>query len=91
LKGKVEKHRIKELIADFNKIDFLSLKDTYDRTNNKLCINHENIEIISITIGKKSKRVSNYLGCSGTVENYLANLSEKIRKFTIEEHKNKEK
>jgi len=80
--GKVEKSQIKELILEFEKLDFFDLKNSYDGKNN-LCENHQNIEIISIKFSKHSKQVSNYLGCQGNIQGVLANLGKQIRKITI--------
>lgn len=54
---KISQERVKELVTEFNRIDYFSLQDTYDAPVTDLPTT-----ITSITVDGRTKKVENYYG-----------------------------
>ncbi len=79
---KIEKNRIKSLIAEFEKIQFFRFGDNYPIESNEIKLpyrRHLPTEVISIQINGKKKSVSNDRGNSGIRTEMLSDLADKIR------------
>ena len=67
-KDRISLDMVKQLVAEFEKINHFSLCDRYDISSDKLCprasTDHPSA-ITSITIDGKSKEVHHYHGCEG--------------------------
>jgi hypothetical protein len=79
--GSISQARLRELVSEFERINFFTLKDEY-KTEGPDCPNYGTdspTAFISIQVGGKSKSVKHYLGCMGTdTLNDLNRLEEKI-------------
>ena len=79
-KGSVTQEQLKQLISEFEKINFFSLKDRYgkswdysaDENCPEIWTDHSSAET-SITINGKTKTVDHYHGCTGS--SLLENLN----------------
>lgn len=83
--SRISQEQLKQLISEFEKIDFYSLKNTFDdpsKNNRNDCPTHvfdSSTTVTSITINGKSKEVQHYHGCQGTQALAgLTNLENKI-------------
>ena len=83
--SRISQEQLKQLISEFEKIDFYSLTNTFDdpsKNNQNDCPNFlfdSSSTVTSITLNSKSKEVQHYHGCSGTQAlSGLANLENKI-------------
>ncbi len=91
LKPKLSSEKLKQLVAEFEKVDFFSLtEDTAFKTGKIPCSTHATTDIISITINGQTKEVSNYLGCSSKRNRLLRNLAERIHGASIWNYENNE-
>jgi hypothetical protein len=70
--GRISQEQLQQLIAEFEKINFYSLRDTSDdpRKNSKDdCPDYlydSSATVLAISLNGKSKEVHHYLGCDGT-------------------------
>jgi hypothetical protein len=87
IKSKITEDEVKELISEFEKIDFYSLKDKYDTGMDNsfdhcpIYLTDSSKAIISFTSNGRTKKVEHDHGCSGTTVLYkLTNLENKIAK-----------
>lgn len=84
IKSKISQEQVKQLVSEFEKIDFYSLKSTFDSpmNNQEDCpqiIPDHMRAVTSLTLKEKTKRVEHYYGCEGTESLYnLTNLEKKI-------------
>lgn len=83
IKSRISKEQLKELIAEFEKIDFYSLKSTFENENEtENCPSYGTdapTTKTSITINGKTKQIEHYQGCRGTEAlSQLTNLEDKI-------------
>ncbi len=84
IKGQISQEQLKQIISEFEKIDFYSLKDTFENKENSReeCPQSGTdapTTITSIKINGKSKKVEHYHGCEGSeVLARLTNLENKI-------------
>lgn len=68
IKSRISEEQLKELIAEFEKIDFYSLKSTFENKENSLDVcpkygTDSATTKTSITINGKTKQVEHYHGC----------------------------
>ncbi|MGI8641614.1 MAG: DUF6438 domain-containing protein [Pyrinomonadaceae bacterium] len=84
IKSRISQEQLKQLISEFEKIDFYSLKSTFESKENSLddCPEYGTdavTAIMSITIKGKTKQVEHYHGCRKTEAlSKLTNLENKI-------------
>ncbi len=84
IKSKINQEQVKQLISEFEKIDFYSLKSTSERKENTQedCPEYGTDDVTattSITVNGKSKQVEHYHGCRKTdALTKLVNLENKI-------------
>lgn len=85
IKSKISQEQLRQLISEFEKIDFYSLKSTFEspvKNTQDECPEHWTDSaktITSITIKGKTKQVEHYHGCRGAAAmEKLTNLENKI-------------
>ena len=69
IKSQISQEQLKQLVLEFEKIDFYSLKSTTEDVYNDDCPQNatdDTTVFISITVNGKSKKVEHYHGCRGT-------------------------
>ncbi|MDQ4122238.1 MAG: hypothetical protein M3209_12430 [Acidobacteriota bacterium] len=85
IKSKISKEQLRQLISEFEKIDFYSLNSTFespDKNSQSDCPElwfDSATTVTSITIKGKTKQVEHYHGCQGSeAMKKLTNLENKI-------------
>ncbi|MGI8883099.1 MAG: DUF6438 domain-containing protein [Pyrinomonadaceae bacterium] len=84
IKSKIKKEQVKQIISEFEKIDFYSIKSTFEDKENIRgeCPQYAydaSSAFISIAVNGKTKQVEHYDGCRGTESlSKLTNLENKI-------------
>lgn len=91
LKPKLSPEKLRQLIAEFEKIQFFKFGKDFPIENEKQigCKTDQGTEIISIQLNAQTKEVSNYL-CSGKRSRILQDLADKIRGASIWNYENDE-
>lgn len=92
LKPKLSPEKLKQLIAEFEKIQFFRFGKDFPIEDEKeiRCVSDDGTTIISITINGQTKEVSNYLGCFGKRNLLLQDLAERIRGASVWNYENGE-
>lgn len=92
LKPKLSPKKLKQLIAEFEKIQFFKFGKNFSAEDEKEigCVTDQGTDIISIQINGQTKEVSNYLGCWGKRNRLLRNLAERIRGASVWNYENDE-
>lgn len=64
-KGEIKKEQVKELLREFDKVDFFSFPDhfTYGEGDCETVVTDMPSVVVSIRVNKKIKKVFHYLGC----------------------------
>jgi hypothetical protein len=92
LKPKLPPEKLRQLIAEFEKIEFFKFGKEFPPEDEKkiLCDTHHGTDIISIHLNGQIKEVSNNQGCSEKRNRLLRGLAEKIRGAGIWNYENGE-
>lgn len=92
LKPKLSPEKLKQLIAEFEKIQFFKFGKDFPAEDEKEvgCVTDQGTDIISIQMNGQTKEVSNYLGCSGKRNRILRDLAERIRGASVWNYENGE-
>jgi hypothetical protein len=78
IKSAISKERLKQLMAEFDRVKFFSLEDDYSEIRLS-CPTDQPSAITSIRINGRSKRINHYLGCGEPkVPKALTELENKI-------------
>ncbi len=92
LKPKLSPEKLKQLIAEFEKIQFYKFGKDFPAEDEKEigCVTDQGTDVISIQINGQTKEVSNYLGCRGKRNRLLRDLAERIRGASVWNYENGE-